>query len=153
MKIEAFYQALQHLGYTHPVHPTIIYLPIGGVMTAFIFGMLAVIFNRSSLAVSARHNIVLAFFAVFPTILLGYMDWQYYHGGVWMFPIRMKIYLAIALVILLLITLLSHYTFKAGTKVLIFSLWPVPYQCRGHWILWWRDRLRRNRKASPKRFL
>ncbi len=120
MTMEKFYQALQSFGYTHPVHPTLIYLPIGGVMAAFIFGILAVIFNHSSLAVSARHCLVLAFFGVFPTILTGYMDWQYYHGGVWMFPIRMKIYLATALVILLLITLLSHYAFRAGMKVILF---------------------------------
>ncbi len=118
--MEIFYQTLQNLGYTHPIHPTIVYLPIGGVMAALIFGIIAVILNRYSFVVSARHSSVLAFFAAFPTILLGYMDWQYYHAGTWMFPIRMKIYLAAALVVLLLITILSHYIFRAGMKTILF---------------------------------
>lgn len=117
--MEAFYQALNSLGYTHPVHPTLIYLPIGGVMAAFIFGILSVLLNRSSLAVSARHSIVLAFFGAFPTIFFGYTDWQYFHGGAWMFPIIMKIILAGTLIVLLLFTLLSHWKFKAGMKIIL----------------------------------
>ena len=69
--MEAFYEALQRLGYTHPVHPTMIYLPIGGVMAAFIFGLMAVFLNRSDASISARYSIILAFIAVFPTILFG----------------------------------------------------------------------------------
>lgn len=38
--MDAFYQALNDFGYTHPVHPTMVYLPIGGVMAAFIFGII-----------------------------------------------------------------------------------------------------------------
>jgi uncharacterized membrane protein len=117
--MEAFYQALNGFGYTHPVHPTMVYLPIGGVMAAFIFGIIAVLFRQSSFAVSARHSILLAFIASFPTIFLGYMDWQHFHGGNWMFPIKMKIFLAALLVILLSITLLNHYRYKSGMKITI----------------------------------
>ncbi len=117
--MEAFYQALNDFGYTHPVHPTMVYLPIGGVMAAFIFAIIAVLFRKSSFAVSARHSILLAFIASFPTIFLGYMDWQHFHGGNWMFPIKMKIFLATLLIILLFITMLNHYRYKSGMKIIL----------------------------------
>lgn len=117
--METFYQALNDFGYTHPVHPTMVYLPIGGVMAAFIFAIIAVLFRRSSFADTARHSILLAFIASFPTIYLGYMDWQLFHGGSWIFPIKMKIALATLLVILLFITLLNHYRYKSGMKVIL----------------------------------
>jgi uncharacterized membrane protein len=117
--MDAFYQALNDFGYTHPVHPTMVYLPIGGVMAAFIFGIIAVLFRGSSFAISARHSILLAFFASFPTIFLGYMDWQHFYGGNWMFPIKMKIALATLLVVLLFITILNHYRYKSGMKIIL----------------------------------
>ncbi len=117
--MEAFYQALKDFGYTHPVHPTMVYLPIGGVMAAFIFAIIAVLFRKSNFAVSARHSILLAFIASFPTIFLGYMDWQHYYGGNWMFPIKMKMFLASLLVILLFITALNHYRYKSGMKIIL----------------------------------
>ncbi len=42
------------------------------IMTLVIFEIIAVHFERSSFAVSARHSILLVFFASSPTIFLGY---------------------------------------------------------------------------------
>jgi len=122
--MDSFYEALRGIGYTHPVHPTMIYLPVGTVIAAFFFGLLALFLRRSSVAVSAKHCIILAFIAVFPAILFGYMDWQYYHGGNWMFPIKVKMALAALLVILLTAALLLHWKMEPTSKVFlpIYSL-------------------------------
>lgn len=117
--MESFYQVLFSLGYTHPVHPTLVYLPIGGVMAAFIFGVVGALFNRPTLMTSARHCIILALIAVFPAIILGYMDWQYFRGGNWMFPIVMKMILAGMLIILLTVTIVRQWKFRENRKVIL----------------------------------
>lgn len=117
--MESFYQTLYNLGYTHPVHPTMVYLPIGCVMAAFIFGLTSVFFNRSGLLISAKHCITLAVIAAIPTIIFGYMDWQYFHGGNWIFPIRMKIFLAALLMVLLTITVVFQWKLDASRKSIL----------------------------------
>lgn len=117
---EAFYKFLQSMGYTHPVHPIFTYVPIGGVISALIFCLVALIWKRHSQAVTARHCIVLAFIFVFPTILLGYMDWQYFHGGSWLFAFKMKIILAAVLTILLFIAVLLHRKLEPDSKIVLF---------------------------------
>lgn len=117
--MELFYQTLYNLGYTHPVHPTMVYLPIGGVMAAFIFGIIGVLFKRASLLTSAKHCTVLALIAVFPAILFGYMDWQYFRGGNWVFPIIMKMTLAAFLILLLSITVVRQWKFGENGKIVL----------------------------------
>ena len=103
--LESIYQILEKIGYTHPLHPTITHLVMGLVMGVFIFGLIAIWFRRSSLAQTARHCAVLALIALPPTALLGYGDWQYRLAGAWGFPIIMKIILASALLVLLVVAI------------------------------------------------
>jgi uncharacterized membrane protein len=106
--MDFLYQALNGIGYTHPVHPALNHVPMGIVIGALVFGVTGFLFRRRALEVTARHCILLALIAVFPTIFLGYMDWQYYHAGNWMFPIKMKITLSAILVMLLVITVFLY---------------------------------------------
>jgi len=119
--MEKIYQWLADtLGYTHPLHPTLTYIPIGLVIGAFVFGIFALLLRESKYAVTARHCITLAFLGVFPTILLGYMDWQHHYGGAWLFEIRMKIILAISLTLLLLAAVLMHRKWRPGAAPILF---------------------------------
>ena len=97
-----FYEALAHLGYTHPLHPPLTHLPTGLVLGAFIFAVAARAVRRPNLALTGRHCIALALISVFPTMLLGLLDWQHFYAGAWIFPIRMKLGLAFSLIILLI---------------------------------------------------
>jgi uncharacterized membrane protein len=54
--IESIYQTLANFGYTHPLHPTLTHLPIGMVMGAFLFALVALVFRRTSLSRTARHS-------------------------------------------------------------------------------------------------
>ena len=101
--IEFIYQTLAKIGYTHPLHPPATHLPAGLIIGAFIFALMAWIFNRKSLAQSARHCLILALIMAVPTILLGLMDWQYRFGGAWIFQIKMKLILGGILLFLLLV--------------------------------------------------
>jgi uncharacterized membrane protein len=101
--IEFFYQTLAKIGYTHPVHAPTTHVPVGMVIGAFLFGLGAYLFRSSKLALTARHCILLALIALFPTVFFGYIDWQHFYAGAWVFPIKMKIGLAVLLLILLFV--------------------------------------------------
>ncbi|MBW1981476.1 MAG: c-type cytochrome [Deltaproteobacteria bacterium] len=101
--MEFLYQSLARIGYTHPIHPPLTHVPVGMVMGAFLFGLGAWALRRSNLAITSRYCAILALLGVFPTVLLGYLDWQHYYAGAWIFPIKMKLGLAAFLLILLLL--------------------------------------------------
>jgi uncharacterized membrane protein len=95
------YDLVSQLGYHHPLHPPATHIPVGLVIGAFLFGLAAWLFNRDSLAQTARHCIVLALLAAPIAIVLGVMDWQHFYGGAWLLPIRIKMILAVLLIFLL----------------------------------------------------
>jgi hypothetical protein len=76
-------------------------MPTGLVTGALVLGLAAWLFRRSSLWPSARHCLILALLFLIPTALLGYMDWQHYFAGAWLFYIKLKLILAGVLLVLL----------------------------------------------------
>lgn len=101
--LNLIYETLARIGYLHPLHPSVTHIPVGLVIGAFIFALVAWIFNREILYRSARHCIILALIAVPLVVLLGLMDWQHFYGGTLLPPIRMKMWLAAILAALLLV--------------------------------------------------
>lgn len=95
--MDALYEWLSSIGYTHPLHPMLVHMTIGLVLGAFVFGVVSVLFERQQLRHTMGHCIVLAFVVLFPTVLSGIMDWMHFYAGTWVFPIRIKIILAAAL--------------------------------------------------------
>ena len=114
--INSFYQFLNHFGYSHPVHPALVHLPIGLMVGAFIFGWLAFLFNRDQLARSARHCLTLAFLFWFPVVLFGFMDWQHFYSGAWLTLIKIKMVLSGILFVLFLVSLVFGYRKKGSPK-------------------------------------
>src|SRR5690554_447343 len=99
--LDSVYEFLARWGYPHPIHPTEVHMPIGLVVGAFIFVWIARIFQRPRLAQTAYDCVVLAFIWLFPTVLLGVMDWLHYYAGAMPFPIKMKLILTPVLLILM----------------------------------------------------
>jgi len=115
--IEFLYEALEKIGYVHPIHPPLTHIPMGLVFGALIFALIALLFRRAILPQLAYNRIILlALVLSFPTILFGYTDWQHFYEGAWLFPIRMKIALSGILVILLFIGLMVGRKAKTETK-------------------------------------
>jgi len=96
------YELLSVIGFHHPLHPAMTHLPVGLTIAGFIFIVLAYFFKRPKYAQSAKHCAVLALLAAIPTLIFGYLDWQHFYGGSLIFPIKMKLGLTIALLVLLL---------------------------------------------------
>jgi cytochrome c2 len=117
--IEFIYQTFTKFGYTHPLHPTLTHLPIGMVMGAFFFVLVALIFRRTKLFRTARHCSVLALIAAVPTALLGIMDWQHFYGGSLLFPIKIKLILAGILIIFLFLAVIFGFFGETFSKIVI----------------------------------
>lgn len=99
--MDLIYQFLERIGYTHPIHPPMTHMPIGLVAGALILRLAAIFSQRAPLARAAFYCLVLALVFAVPTALIGVMDWQHYYSGAWVFPIKMKVALAILLFIFL----------------------------------------------------
>ena len=68
---------------------------------ASIFGFRGWILRRPSLGRPGWYCLVLAWLFIFPTVLLGFMDWQHFYQSAWFLPIIVKISLTGFLFVLL----------------------------------------------------
>jgi uncharacterized membrane protein len=99
--IDDLYALLAKFGFNEPLHSPITHMPIGLVVGALIFFLVAVIFKKKNLVLTARHASILAFIFAFPTIMLGVMDWIHFYHATLFVPIMIKMTLAgIALIVL-----------------------------------------------------
>lgn len=117
--IHAFYSALYAIGFRDPIHPTLTHMPIGLMAAALIFGLLAWVRKHPSLARAARYCLILAWLFIFPTVLLGYLDWQHWYQGAWLRPILIKICLAGFLFLLLSLGMILIFTGREESKALL----------------------------------
>ncbi len=99
--IDSLYELIAKTGFTDPLHAPLTHIPIGLVIGAFLFFLVAVIFGKKHLVLTARHAAILAFIFVFPTILFGVFDWLHFFKGALLAPIKYKMILASAVLVLL----------------------------------------------------
>jgi len=74
---------------------------MGLVIGAFLLVLVAVIFGKGKLFLTARHVSIMAFVFVFPTILFGVFDWLHFFKGAMIPAIRFKMILAAAVMVIL----------------------------------------------------
>jgi uncharacterized membrane protein len=98
--IDSFYALLAKAGFTDPPHALLTHFPIGLITGALLFFLVAVIFRRKVLVPTARHVFILAFIFIFPTILFGVLDWLHFFKGALILPIKFKIGLASAVLVI-----------------------------------------------------
>ncbi len=100
------YQTLVRLGYTHPIHPTQVNMPIGLLVGSFALILIASMSRNKTMIGCVRFCAAAGLIFLVPTVIAGIMDWQQYFSGAWIFPIKIKMVLAGALFFLLLIALI-----------------------------------------------
>ena len=122
--IDSLYTLIAKLGFTDPLHAPLTHMPIGLVIGAFVFFLVAVLFGRKNLVVTARHVSILAFIFVFPTILFGVFDWLHFFKGALIAPIKYKMVLASAVLVLLAIGIIMGSELKVRTApmMVIYAL-------------------------------
>lgn len=99
--IDDLFAFLSKIGFKEPLHPPITHMPIGLVIGAFVFLLVALFFKRTNFVITVRHVSVLAFIFAFPTILFGVIDWIHFYNAVMYTPIIIKMVLAIVLLLVL----------------------------------------------------
>jgi uncharacterized membrane protein len=99
--IDDLYTLLARFGFNEPLHSPVTHMPIGLVVGALIFFLVAIAFKKKNLVLTARHASILAFIFVFPTILLGVFDWIHFYHATLYTPIKIKMGLATFAMLLL----------------------------------------------------
>ncbi len=122
--IDSLYQLIAKTGFTDPLHAPFTHIPIGLVIGAFLFFLVAIIFGRKNLITTARHVSILAFLFVFPTILFGVFDWLHFYKGVLLQPIKMKMILASVVLVVLAIGIIvgSELKVHAAPMIVLYGL-------------------------------
>jgi uncharacterized membrane protein len=113
------YHALYAMGFHDPIHPPLTHITIGVVAAALVFGVLALLLRQPSLGRAARYCLVIAWLSIFPTVLLGFMDWQHWYQGGWAQPILIKICLAVFLFLLLSVGMILIFSGREESKALL----------------------------------
>lgn len=113
--VDALYRLLNAAGFTDPLHALIVHMPMGLIIGAFLLILIAILFNRSKLFLTARHISIMAFVFVFPTILFGVFDWLHFFKGAMIPAIRFKIILASAVLVILAVGIVVGSGIKVRT--------------------------------------
>ena len=114
---DLIYRILRGIGFLHPLHPVLVHVTTGSVVAAFLFGVVAWIFNKPNLYTTARHSVVLALISSFFTVFMGFMDWLLFFDGLSSPTITTKITLSGSLVVLLIFTVFFNRRVKAESKI------------------------------------
>lgn len=118
--IDSLYQFILQAGYSHPWHPMATHLPAGCIMAAFVFLVLSRLSRNPSYFQTARHCMGLALFFLPLTVLSGYLDWQRYLAGAWILPIQIKLGLAAALFVFMLLAVALRRNLNRPGGLFIF---------------------------------
>jgi uncharacterized membrane protein len=122
--IDSLYALLERFGFHDPVHAILVHVPIALVIGALLFLVVALLFRRSRLELTARHAAILAFVFVFPTILTGVFDWLHFYRGALIPPIRAKMILAGSVLVVLgaAVILGSEVKVRSVALVVVYAL-------------------------------
>lgn len=101
--IENIYGFLEGIGFTHPLHPAMVHIPMGMVMGAVTFRLVSLIPKFKYLAKTGYYCVILGLLGVFPSVATGVMDWQYRYNGAMEFLFILKMILAAAMTLVLLV--------------------------------------------------
>lgn len=104
---DALYGFLARLGYSHPLHPIFVHMPVGLTVAALCFWLAGTALRRRALLASAHHAAVLALLFLAAAVPVGVMDWQRFYGGAWLLEIQAKLGLAGALLLALALAALA----------------------------------------------
>lgn len=121
--IEGLYSFLETVGFTHPLHPMVVHIPMGMIIGAVLFSLVDIVWKKHNLAKTAYHCSVLALIFIIPTLVSGVLDWQGILGGEWEMLIIIKMILGLLLTALLVIAMIfKHNGAEPKTMLIIYLL-------------------------------
>lgn len=123
------FSTLEAVGFAHPLHPALTHIPMGMVIGCFFFGLAALFTKNTSFLKSALHCSIVGLLFIIPTIIAGFLDWQYFFGATMSVFIIIKFVLAFALTILLAYSV--RVNMQGGTPKQLFLIYALCLACAG----------------------
>ncbi len=121
--VEGLYALLEKIGFTHPLHPMMVHIPMGMIIGMVLFSLVNLIWKKPALGETAYHCSVLALLSIVPAIVAGMLDWLHLLEGSWNGLIIVKMVLAAVLTALLATSLvLRHRGADARTLTIVYLL-------------------------------
>lgn len=120
--IEGLYELLDAVGFSHPLHPIVVHIPMGMVIGAVLFSLVDLKWKNQNLSQTAHHCALLALIFIVPTLITGLLDWQGKLGGEWEFLIILKIILGLLLTVMLTVAVVFKFQGADQKKLLIIYL-------------------------------
>tara|TARA_Y100000589_G_C26852607_1_gene506590 strand:- start:64 stop:486 length:423 start_codon:yes stop_codon:yes gene_type:complete len=120
--VEGIYSLMESVGFTHPLHPAMTHAPMGMVIGMLLFGLLGLKWTDKHFSLAAYYCSVVAFITVFPTAILGMLDWLHLLNGEWYPLIIVKMVLTVILATLLLISIILRNKGASPPKLVILYI-------------------------------
>ncbi len=122
--LDYLYKFFAGVGFNEPLHSPITHMPMGLVIGALIFFIVALVLKKEHFLITARHVSIMAFVFVFPTVLLGVMDWIHYYHADLITPIKIKMVLASIVLIVLATGIIvgGEVKLKSVTMGILYSI-------------------------------
>ena len=127
--VESLYALLKAVGFTHPLHPLLVHVPMGMIIGAVVFSLVGLKWPKENLDKTAHHCAILALLAILPTIAAGILDWLHAFGGEWQTLIVVKFVLASLLTVLLVIAVILPS--RGATRQQIVIVYLLCLACAG----------------------
>ena len=120
--LESFYNLLAMFGFTHPIHPIIVHVPMGMVMGAVAFSLAGFVWTNKRFEQSAYHCSLLALISIVPVYIAGLLDWQQIFAGDWSKWIVIKMIMGVVLAVALAFAVQQKHQGASKKKMLVIYL-------------------------------
>lgn len=118
--IDTIYEVLAAVGFSHPLHPALTHIPMGMVIGAFTFGLLALKWKDHHFSLTAFYCATFGLIMIVPLIITGLMDWQHRYEGEWLTLIIVKMILSVILTGLLTTSVISYRKGASAQRVFLW---------------------------------
>jgi uncharacterized membrane protein len=120
--VDSIYSFLALVGFTHPLHPMVVHVPMGMIIGMFIFALLALRWKDKHFEETAYYCSIVSLVFIGPVIAAGILDWLHRMQGEWSTLIVIKMILGTVLTILLAFSVFLKVKGAAPRRVLLFYL-------------------------------
>lgn len=120
--VDGLYSFLAMVGFTHPLHPMLVHVPMGMIIGMVLFALLALKWQDKHFAEAAHYCSIVALVFIGPVIIAGFLDWLHLLQGEWSTPIVVKMILGAVLTVLLAVAVRTKIRGGTPGRVLLFYL-------------------------------
>jgi len=127
--VENLYSFLASVGFSHPLHPMLVHVPMGMIIGMVIFSLLGLMSSENTLDRTAHHCNIVALVFILPVIATGLLDWIQFLEAEMETLITIKMILGTLLTVLLLVSVIMKK--KGAGRGRMFLIYLLCLACAG----------------------